>query len=65
MSSFLDILLLGKARDVLVLTIFGKIWQFREIICPRVNMEGDYLNAYLLLVRLTFAQEHFWAIRLW
>ena len=62
MSSFLDILLLGKARDVLVLTIFGKIWQFREIICPRVNMEGDYLNASVVSLFLCYKMGFAFAV---
>ena len=64
MSSFLDILLLGKARGVLVLTIFGKIWQFREITCPRAIIEGGYLNAYVPDNGTFDFREHFWAIRL-
>ena len=42
MSSFLAIVLTGKARDVLVKTIcvFGAIWQIQETACPRASIEG-------------------------
>ena len=51
MSSFLVIVLTGKARDVLVITncIFGVIWQIREIACPRANIKDDHLNSYVWL----------------
>ena len=51
MSSFLVIVLTGKARDVLVITncIFGVICQIREVTCPRANIKDDHFNSYVWL----------------